>query len=178
MKAYFTLKNILSVVIAFIFIQSMFFKFAGAPETVYIFTTLGKWSSLDWFGQYGGYLVGIAELIASILLFTRWHGFGAVMSLGVITGAIVFHLFTPLGVPMPTYAESFMVNSDAAIQALAASTTDIKYNIIIGNQLYIPIEFDSGTLFIMACVVWVSAFVLIVKQLKDPQSILSTLLKR
>ena len=79
MKPYFTLKNALSVVIAFIFIQSMFFKFAEAPETVYIFTTLGKWAGLSWFGQYGGYLVGIVELIASILLFTRWHGFGALL---------------------------------------------------------------------------------------------------
>ncbi|OEF30025.1 hypothetical protein [Vibrio rumoiensis] len=178
MKTYFNLKNVLSVVIAFIFIQSMFFKFAGAPETVYIFTTLGNWVGLPWFGQYGGYMVGCAELIASILLFTRWHGFGALMSLGIISGAIVFHLFTPLGIPMPTYGESLLVGSDAAIQALAASASDLKYNIIIGDQLYIPIEFDSGTLFIMACVVWLSAFVLTVRQLKDPQSTLRKVLNR
>lgn len=178
MKPYFTLKNALSVVIAFIFIQSMFFKFAGAPETVYIFTTLGKWAGLSWFGQYGGYLVGIVELIASILLFTRWHGFGALLSLGVISGAIVFHLFTPLGIAMPTYGGSLLAGSDEAIQALAASTTEVKYNITIGDQLYIPIEFDHGTLFIMACIVWISAFVLIVRQLKDPQSTLRKVLNR
>ncbi|MFV0574618.1 MAG: hypothetical protein ACK5NC_04280 [Vibrio sp.] len=177
MKSYLTLKNILSVVIAFIFIQSMFFKFSNAPETIYIFSTLGKWSGLDWFGEYGGYMVGIAELIASILLFGRLHGFGAVMSLGVISGAIVFHLFTPLGVEMPAYGESFLVGSEAAMQAVAASAADAKYNVIKGDQIFVPVEFDSGTLFIMACVVWLSALFLIVKQLKDPQSMLRQVLK-
>lgn len=177
MKSYFNVKNVLSVVIAFIFIQSMFFKFAGAPETVYIFTTLGEWAHLPWFGQYGGYIVGIVELIASILLFTRWHGFGALIALGTISGAIIFHLFTPLGVVMPAYGEAFVLNSTEALQALASSMSDLKYNVVIDNQLYIPTEFDGGTLFIMACVVWISALVLIVKQLKDPSSMLSQILK-
>lgn len=175
MKAYLTLKNLLSVVIAFIFIQSMFFKFSNAPETIYIFTTLGEWSGIPWFSNYGGYMVGITELIASILLFSRWHGFGALLALGIISGAIFFHLFTPLGVPMPTYGDSLLVNSDAAIQALTMLTTDVKYNVIKGDQLFIPIDFDSGTLFIMACIVWVSALILTVKQLKNPHSNLSKL---
>ncbi|MFH0257770.1 hypothetical protein ACGRL8_12185 [Vibrio rumoiensis] len=170
MKAYLTLKNLLSVVIAFIFIQSMFFKFTDSPETIYIFSTLGQWSGFPWFGNYGGYMVGLVELIASILLFTRWHAFGAMMALAVISGAIIFHLFTPLGVAMPTYADSLLLNSDTAIHALTMATTDEKYNVIRDDLLFIPTDFDSGTLFIMACVVWLSALTLTVKQLKDPSS--------
>lgn len=135
-----SLKFLLSLVIAFIFLQSMFFKFTGAPETIYIFSTLGAWSGFDWFADYGAYMVGTAEIIASILLFSRWHALGALMSLGVISGAIFFHLFTPLGVQMPEF--------NAAGE-------------VIGN--------DGGTLFIMACVVWLCAFTLVVKDYRDPQ---------
>ena len=72
-------------------IQTLYFKFSGAPESVYIFETLG----LEPAGRIGS---GIAELIASILLLipkTAWAG--AILALGVISGAIVSHL-TELGI--------------------------------------------------------------------------------
>ncbi len=47
------LKWVLSIFIAFVFIQSLFFKFTGSPETDFIFGTLGEWSGLAWFGKYG-----------------------------------------------------------------------------------------------------------------------------
>ncbi len=72
-------KHIPSIFIAFVFIQSLFFKFTGSYETDHIFGTLGEWSGIHWFGVYGGYLIGIAELIAAILLFTRFHGVGSTM---------------------------------------------------------------------------------------------------
>ncbi|KXF81619.1 hypothetical protein [Enterovibrio coralii] len=118
----------LSAFIAFVFIQSLFFKFSGSPETEFIFGTLGEWSGLAWFGQYGAYMVGVTELIASVLLFTRFHAFGALLAIGTMTGAIFFHLFTPIGVAQPAF--------DAAGQ-------------VVGN--------DGGTLFVMACLVWLSA---------------------
>ena len=66
---------ILVVYIAFVFIQSLFFKFAGSQETVIIFDTIGDWMAgvglLGWlaepFKAYGGVTVGIAELVASVL---------------------------------------------------------------------------------------------------------------
>ena len=93
--------------IVFVFVQSLFFKFSGSVETVIIFNTIGDWmagiSFLSWasemFKNYGGNVIGIAELIASVLLIipaTRlWDG---LLALGIMTGAIFFHLFTPLGV--------------------------------------------------------------------------------
>src|SRR5881398_3560184 len=82
------------VAAAIILLQTLFFKFTAAPESVYIFTTLG----LEPWGRIGS---GVAELIASILLLTpRTVVFGAALSLAVIGGAIVSHL-TKLGLTLP-----------------------------------------------------------------------------
>ncbi|MEZ4888351.1 MAG: DoxX family protein [Chitinophagales bacterium] len=81
----------LRIIPALIFLQTLYFKFTGAPESVYIFETLG----LEPIGRFGS---GIAELIAAILLViprTTW--LGALLGLGVIGGAIMSH-FTILGI--------------------------------------------------------------------------------
>lgn len=147
LKQHITSKKLFSLFIMFVFIQSLFFKFSGSYETQYIFGALGEWSGFAWFGAYGAYIIGVAELIASALLVTRFHGFGAVMAMGIMTGAIFFHLATPLGVVQPAF--------DAAGN-------------VIGD--------DAGTLFIMACLVWVSAAMLTLKDLKDPSSPLLNLM--
>ena len=77
----------LRIVPAFILLQTLYFKFTGSPESMYIFSTLG----LEPAGRIG---TGVAELIASILLLiprTTWMG--AVLALGIISGAILSHLF-------------------------------------------------------------------------------------
>lgn len=98
---------ILAVFIAVVFVQSLFFKFSNSFETQYIFGTIGQWMrgigflqfAADGFGRYGGYAVGSVELIASVLLLTRRTQVpGALIAFCVISGAIFFHLFTPLGV--------------------------------------------------------------------------------
>jgi len=74
-----------------IMMQTLYFKFSAAPESVYIFTTLG----IEPYGRIG---VGIAELIASILIIipvTRF--FGALMGIGLMFGALMGH-FTALGI--------------------------------------------------------------------------------
>ena len=77
---------ILQLVAAVVLFQTLFFKFTGAKESVYIFTTLG----IEPWGRIGS---GVAELIASILLLAPPTVFvGAALSLGVITVAIVGHL--------------------------------------------------------------------------------------
>ncbi|KAB0290733.1 hypothetical protein F2P58_07645 [Vibrio fortis] len=136
-------KHLPAAFIAFVFVQSLFFKFTGSYETDHIFGTLATWSGLSWFGIYGGYIIGIAELIAAILLFTRWHGLGAIMSVGIMSGAIFFHLFTPLGIPMPEF--------NAAGE-------------IVGD--------DGGLLFGMACLVWLCSAFLSVKDFKNQDGFL------
>lgn len=90
---------VLSLYIAFVFVQSLFFKFTGSEESIFIFSTLREWSGIGLFEPFGRWFIGLSELVASILLFIpRLRVFGAGIALGIITGAIIFHLFTPLGV--------------------------------------------------------------------------------
>lgn len=139
----------LCIYIAFIFLQSLFFKFSNSLETQFIFGTLGEWSGLAWFAAYGGYMIGIAELIAVILLFVKpTHAIGALMSLGIITGAIFFHIFTPLGIAQPVFGS----NGE-----------------IIGD--------DGGLLFIMACGIFLAAVALLIIDSKQENSLYKRFIK-
>ena len=81
------LKWIFRGVASVILLQTLFFKFTGAPESVYIFDTLGVGAA----GRIGS---GVIELIVALMLlipsFSRLGSFGAV---GVMAGAIVSHIF-------------------------------------------------------------------------------------
>lgn len=82
---------ILQLVVAGILLQTLFFKFTGAAESVYIFTTLG----VEPWGRIGS---GVAELVAAVLLLVpATAGLGAGLALAIIAGAIVSHL-TILGI--------------------------------------------------------------------------------
>jgi uncharacterized membrane protein YphA (DoxX/SURF4 family) len=82
-----TLTWIVRIVAAVILLQTLYFKFSGADESVYIFSTLG----IEPYGRIGS---GIAELIAAILILVpRTTLIGSILGLGVITGAIFSHLF-------------------------------------------------------------------------------------
>ncbi len=79
------------ILAAVILLQTLYFKFSGSPESVYIFSTVG----MEPWGRFG---VGTAELIAGVLLLIRptaWIGAG--MALGLMAGAIMMHL-TLLGI--------------------------------------------------------------------------------
>lgn len=85
MKYY--IQRISSVAAAIIFLQTLYFKFTGAPESVFIFSELG----IEPYGRIG---LGVIELIAALLLiFQRSSFVGGIMGLGIITGAILSHLF-------------------------------------------------------------------------------------
>lgn len=82
------------VIVAVILLQTLFFKFTGAEESKYIFTTL-MGAEFEAYGRIGS---GVIELIAAILIVvpkTSW--LGAFIALGTITGAIMSHL-TMLGI--------------------------------------------------------------------------------
>ncbi len=77
----------LRIVVAAIFAQTLFFKFTAAEESVYIFSQLG----VEPYGRIG---TGILELVATILiLIPRTVLLGALLGLGIISGAILSHLF-------------------------------------------------------------------------------------
>jgi uncharacterized membrane protein YphA (DoxX/SURF4 family) len=76
---------------ALILLQTLFFKFTGAEESIYIFTKVGM-------EPWGRYATGSLELVAAILLFSSCHAWlGALLALGVICGALFSHL-TVLGI--------------------------------------------------------------------------------
>lgn len=81
---------ILRILAALIMLQTLYFKFTGHPQSIELFTKLG----LEPWGRIG---TGIFELIASVLiLYPRTTGIGAVLGVGLMAGAIFFHV-TVLG---------------------------------------------------------------------------------
>lgn len=85
------LNLLVRLIVAVILFQTLFFKFTGAAESVYIFSTLGM-------EPWGRYFSGVAELVAGVLiLIPSTQAAGALLALGVISGAILSHL-TILGI--------------------------------------------------------------------------------
>lgn len=79
------------VLAAVILLQTLYFKFTGSPESVYIFTRVGM-------EPWGRFAVGVAELIAGALLLIRATAWlGAAAALGLMAGAVAMHL-TLLGI--------------------------------------------------------------------------------
>jgi hypothetical protein len=75
------------IVAVVILLQTLFFKFTGSEESVYIFSALG----LEPYGRIGS---GIGELVAAMLiLIPRTTLLGAIIGLCIISGAIVSHVF-------------------------------------------------------------------------------------
>ncbi|WP_425410559.1 hypothetical protein [Hyphococcus sp.] len=102
--------------ISVIFIDSLRFKFTGHQTPEHIFTTLRDWSGIGLFYPAGPWIIGLGELAASFLLIaaplffllTRKKTligpsqfFGALIAFAIMSGAIIFHLFTPLGISTP-----------------------------------------------------------------------------
>ena len=82
---------VLRISAAIILLQTLFFKFTAAPESVYIFTRVGA-------EPWGRIASGVLELIAAILIMTpRFTWLGSLLAMGVMAGAILSHL-TLLGI--------------------------------------------------------------------------------
>jgi len=119
-----TISWILRLTASLILLQTLYFKFTAAPESVYIFDKVGLGAP----GRIGS---GIAELIAAILLLlpsTTWLGAG--LALAVMGGAIMSHL-TVLGINvMNDHGELFGL---AVIVALCSAI------LLLQNRRSIPI---------------------------------------
>jgi len=128
-----TLRGIAAVIL----LQTLFFKFTGAKESVYIFTTLG----MEPWGRIGS---GVAELIASVLLLLpQTVVFGAILSLGVISGAIFFHL-TKLGIALP------LVDDHGELFALAVIVFVCSAVVLIMHRDELPLVGRQASSVIMA----------------------------
>lgn len=139
----------IALYISVIFVDSLRFKFTRHPTPEHIFTTLKDWSGIGLFYPAGPWVIGLAELASSLLvlvfplIFTlrqsprnaaRAQFLGALIAFGVMSGAIIFHLFTPLGIDTPT-----------------AWSADGK-----------EILSEGPLLFFMACGVWLTSLLLLI----------------
>ena len=117
------------IVAAIILLQTLYFKFSAAPESVYIFTKVG----LEPWGRIGS---GVAELIASLLiLFPRTTWIGAILALGVMGGAIMSHL-TVLGIDvMGDHGLLFCLALTVALCSVVLLILSRKSIPVIGNIL-------------------------------------------
>ncbi|MBL8293034.1 MAG: hypothetical protein JNN08_14405 [Bryobacterales bacterium] len=119
-KAFTTTSWVLRCIAAAILLQTLYFKFSGAPESVYIFSTLG----LEPWGRIGS---GVAELTASaLLLMPRTAVHGGLLSLGVITGAVLSHL-TKLGITLPAVGDQGELFALAIIVLLCSATVVVMH---------------------------------------------------
>lgn len=90
---------VLQIVVAVILLQTLFFKFSGAAESVYIFSQLGA----EPWGRIGS---GVIELITSVLLFIpRTVALGALLALGTAAGAAMSHL-AKLGIKLTAVGDN------------------------------------------------------------------------
>lgn len=118
-----TITWIIKLTAVVILLQTLFFKFTGAEESIYIFETLG----IEPFGRIGS---GIVELIASILiLIPRTTLLGALLALGTMVGAIISHLFI-LGIEVK--------NDGGLLFILASITFACSIYLILMNKSKIP----------------------------------------
>ena len=119
MLHFFGMKRILSftphalaLLVSGVFLDSLRYKFTNHHNTQIIFGKLDAWASslgapglFAPSGLFSQYVIGSAELVASFLLllgmlsyFRALQGLGALLVLIIMTGAVSFHLFTPLGI--------------------------------------------------------------------------------
>lgn len=76
----------LRIIAALIMLQTLYFKFSGAEESIYIFTQMQ-------IEPWGRIATGVAELVAAILLlYPATIAIGAVMGVGIMSGALLSHL--------------------------------------------------------------------------------------
>src|SRR5436305_514233 len=114
---------VLRITAAIILLQTLFFKFTAAPESVYIFTKVGA----EPWGRIGS---GVVELIAAILLLVpRMAWLGASIAMGVMAGAIVSHL-TILGI--------VVMNDGGLLFALALTVFVAGALVLVTHRREIP----------------------------------------
>lgn len=103
----------LRLIVAVILLQTLFFKFTAAKESIYIFSTLGV-------EPWGRIASGIFELIASILLFMPVTvPLGAAMALAACGSAMLLHV-TKLGIALTAVGDNGELFTLAAVVVACA----------------------------------------------------------
>lgn len=149
MKIKITISWLIALWTAYIFLGSLPYKFTGAAEPIHIFAVIGAWLSDflgatlgNLFAQYGAYLIGAVELITALILLSplvfknhrqKLHCFGGILSVGVMSGAVFFHLFTPLGWVVK-WSENGQTYTDAGLANAALSIIILGLVLVFLNK--------------------------------------------
>ena len=108
-----------SLAIAGILLWYEQFKLTGNPGSVWLFTVLSDWIGIHGYEAPFRLGVGIAEIVASLLvLIPATRIAGAALALGIMSGAIFFHLVSPLGID--PYKDGGRLFTEACIVWLAS----------------------------------------------------------
>ncbi|SFV56386.1 hypothetical protein MNB_SUP05-5-484 [hydrothermal vent metagenome] len=148
MKSKTLISWLIAIWASYVFLESLPYKFTGAAEPIHIFSVIGAWISSflgntigALFANYGAYLVGSFELLTSLVLLSpivlknkrqRIHFIGGIMATTVMSGAVFFHLITPLGWIVEwtengqTYRDADLANAALSIIILGLVLTYIN----------------------------------------------------
>ena len=122
---------LLRLIAAVILVQTLYFKFTASEESVYIFKALG----MEPWGRIG---IGVMELIASILiLYPRTTVFGGLLAMGLMSGAIFFHL-SKLGI------EVMGDGGQLFVYALLVSLSSLALVLMNRTQIYSLIKLKTN----------------------------------
>jgi len=130
-----------AIIIIVILGGSLPFKFMGAPITDHIFDVVGVFLGLEFFRTLGGYIIGSAELVVCLLLLVPkpvTRALGGLIAVGTMSGAIMFHLFSPLGVTV-RYMENGIQQEDGSLFYTAILVWVLAAFIAFRNRKDLPI---------------------------------------
>lgn len=146
-----------NVIASLVFLDSLRFKFTNAPETQTIFGRLDAWAAglgagglFSQTGLFSQYVIGTAELAASAFLlaslmprFKRFRVIGALIAVAVMTGAVSFHLLTPLSIDPNNdggglFAMAAVVWLTSVIVLVTARETLVSLAVAVGDVLVPP----------------------------------------
>ncbi|KXK28826.1 MAG: DoxX family protein [Bacteroidetes bacterium OLB12] len=119
------------LVAAIIMVQTLYFKFTAAPESVFIFSTVGM-------EPWGRWLVGFLELVASVMLFIPaaiW--LGSILAIGLMAGAVGMHL-TLLGIEVQGDGGQLFIYALVVLICTLYSFWKSRQTIPAGLQKFLP----------------------------------------
>ena len=143
-----------------VFLTSLPYKFSGHPDTVHIFTTIGRWLSAtfsaplgDIFSRYGALLIGGAELATSLLLLSPL----LLLLIQRLTGRSQL----PVQSQLQLRAKLHAIGGVCAAIIMAGA---VFFHLFtpLGVEVFHQGKSDGGSLFVAACSILIAGLILFI----------------
>lgn len=129
-----------AIVVAFVFGQSLPFKFTDALITQHIFDTVSAFLGIGEFSDAMRLGTASMELVATVLvLIPATRVYGALLATGLISGAIFFHLASPLGIVVEYVEANGELVQVPDLFVLAVLTFISAITLLVVNRDKLPI---------------------------------------